>query len=239
MIHRLPITYYSDRIRANDHYSLVRYGDGEFHCMWGRLKKNCDGCRCTAELRRDLWASLCIGGDDPDWSSLIYGLQRILPVDVERVLKETPAITWHDSEIFTEALVAGGLFPLIDALRGRKDLVFVGSPEKLFLRKPPLELPTIGFINIPPSNAHLEKSRILADISKFSSRHGGCCYVFAAGMTANCLISELHGTIPNSFFLDLGHIFDLFCGVRRRRYQRRMTEDEAAALIEANLRPPK
>jgi hypothetical protein len=85
-------------------------------------------------------------------------------------------------------------------------------------------------IRIPEKNAHLSKHGIYRYI--FNYGHPGV-YLFSAGMAANVFVADLHGIIPNSFFIDVGHIWDVFVGNPPRSNTEHMTKHD----IEKNLKP--
>lgn len=166
--------------------------------MWGKHGGNSNGCRYSPELRQALLDSMK-HKDDP---TFIYGLQRVLPRDEERVMQEYPDHTWYDSEIFSEAVANGELYPLIEVLRTSK-LIIVGN-ESIW---PAIERIFRGcnfrFVQVPPSNAFDEKKPLL--------RVDDHVYLFSCGMAANAFISELHGKV-NGWLIDVGHIWDPFVG---------------------------
>lgn len=190
-----PLTYYVDKLKNGEKFSLARYGDGELYCMWGRHGGNSNGCRYSPELRQALLDSMK-HKDDP---SFIYGLQRVLPRDEERVMIEYPDVDWHDSEIFSEAVANGELYPLVEQLK-KMQLHFIGNNSlSEFLDREFSGLHTI----VPPSNAFDSNLAIIPT--------NGTVYLFSCGMAANAWIAELHGK-ADAWFIDLGHIWDPFTG---------------------------
>lgn len=228
-----PLQWYVDRLANNDYFSLARYGDGELYCMWGHEGENCDGSAYTPELRRDLQISLKQAMHRKK-NEFIYGLQRVLPVDATRLLRAYPNIHWHDSEIFGDALVEGTLFPLIDQLRNMRTVI-IGNHAHCYVYA------TTGIrsdciIEIPKTNAHVEKLKVYESILRDRCDSPlPTAYLFSCGMAANVFISELHELkLPNTFLLDLGHIWDPFI---RSGVTRGNTENLTDEQIRRNLRP--
>ena len=199
---REPLDFYVDKLARNEYFSLTRWGDGELLCMWGRKGKNSNGCDYSPDLFIDLHGAM-----HHKEHNFIYGLQHVLPGDMERAEKLYP-VEWFDSEVFGEALAEGKLFPLIKQLRKMNTVVIGNSSIKQMVKE------VIGctkFIEVPPANALLEKDKVIADCMRLAP----ACFLFSCGMAANVFVSELHD-IEKSFFIDLGHIWDAFAGIMSR-----------------------
>lgn len=201
MIEFHDIHWWAERMRHP--LSLARFGDGEFLCVQGQKGANSHGCAYTRELREDLIT--LIADEDP---TLLKGMQRILPTQLQQVRRHLKG-TWVDTEIFADALAAGELGPLFDTLRTKK-LVIISSKEK---RRIPFSHEL--FIEVPRTNAHVEKERVVKEIIDFGKP---MVYLFACGMAAGTFVHALHGKIPGASFIDIGHIFDPFIGEASRDY---------------------
>lgn len=217
------LQYYVDKLKNGEKFSLARYGDGEMLCMWGKQGGNSNGCRYSPELREALLDSMK-HKDDP---TFIYGMQRVLPADRARMEKEYPDVDWYDSEIFSEAVANGELYPLIAQLR-KKSVVVIGNMSIY----PICELLGTGvqFIEVQPSNSYEEKDFVISTITNILN--DGDIYLFSCGMAANAFISELHGKI-DGWFIDVGHIWDPFVGLMSRCDLEGKTKED----IERNLKP--
>jgi hypothetical protein len=211
---REPLSFYAGKLRRGETFSLARYGDGEIHCMSGREGQTCDGCAYRPDLREALLASL--GHEEPDF---FYGLQRVLPHDAEdlgRILAAlgAPERQWLDSGVLAQSVIDGEFFPLLDALR-RMDTVVVSNADVRLISR---ILPYRHFIETPKSDTWLAKDRVIAEVLGC----GPACYLFSCGMTACVLVSELHGKMPGSWFLDVGHVWDVFLGRNTRGWMKTM-----------------
>jgi hypothetical protein len=198
-----PLKYYINKLASGERFSLARYGDGELLCMWGRHGGNSHGCRYSEELREGLWKSL----KHKDDRHFIYGLQRVLPRDEERVMHDeaTKSVNWHDTEIFSEAVADGELGPFIEELKKHRTIL-VGN-ERL---APVLKVfGGAGLIPTPFTNSYDKRDDIKAMIKLMDKP--GTVFLFAAGMGAKAIIGELHGKIKGTMF-DVGHIWDPFIG---------------------------
>lgn len=189
------LQFYVDKLKNKEHFSLSRYGDGELYCMWGKMGQNSNGCKYSYELRQALLQSMNVDG-------IMYGLQRVLPKDQERVEREYPNIDWHDTEIFSEAVAEGKLYPLIEQLAKMK-VCIIGNSSIIPIAD---FLPYRTFIEVPPSNAYDNRKFVLDEIRKCKDD----VYLFSCGMAANAFIAELHG--EKKWLIDLGHIWDPFVG---------------------------
>lgn len=212
------LQFYVDKLKNGEKFSLARYGDGELYCMWGRQGGNSNGCRYSPELREALLDSMK-HKDDP---TFIYGLQRVLPRDEERVMLEYPDHTWYDTEIFSEAVANGELYPLIEQLRKMKVVVIGNTSIKDAVE---LIFEPIEFIEVPPSNAFDHPI-------SFKKHEGDIVYLYSCGMAANAFIADAHGKI-DGWLIDVGHIWDPFAGLMSRCDLEGKTKED----IEKNLCP--
>lgn len=194
------LQYYVDKLRNGEKFSLARYGDGEMLCMWGKQGANSNGCRYSPELRSALFYSMK-HKDDP---TFIYGMQRVLPKDKERIENEYPDIDWHDTEIFSEAVANGELYPLIEQLRKMRTVA-------IYKRNPSRIIGCIANYITPPFDSYDKRDEII----EFIKNNPADVYLFSCGMAANAIISELHGTV-DSWLIDVGHIWDGFFGEMSR-----------------------
>lgn len=212
------LNFYVERLQRKP-FSLIRFGDGELYCAWGRGSQNSNGCKYTPELRERLNYILQTPKD-----GVIYGLQRVLPGDQKRA--EEYMIEWFDSEVFGDELVAGRLYPLIKQLR-EMDVVFIAN-ERLRLNP---AIPYNHFIEVPPNNAYEERERVYEAVRSYNWNRKGVVYVMCAGLAATVFGYELHD--GKNFYLDLGHIFDPFVGNMSRGNLLGMTKEQVWKNLEA------
>lgn len=212
-IEKHDIAWWANEIRTAP-FSLARFGDGEFLCVAGRSGGNSHGCAYTSELKADLVSIL-----ESNETNFLKGIQRIEPWQLEQMSPHMQVGRWVDTEIFADALAAGELKPLFDALRERP-IMLVSSAEK---RKAADFLPIKHFVETPRTNAHAEKYFILHQVMKYAGP--GAVILFACGMAAGTFVHALHGKIPGATLIDIGHILDPFIGEASRDYLIGMDED--------------
>lgn len=195
------LQFYVDKLKNGERFSLARYGDGELYCMWGKKGQNSNGCKYSLELREALFDSMQ-HKDDP---SFIYGLQRVLPQDEERVILQYPNIEWHDTEIFSEAVANGELYPLIKQLDEMEGIHVVGN-ESIEWKLAEL-IDWDSYHTVPPFDAYNNRK----EVTEWILLNKPKIVLFSCGMAANAFIGELHGQV-DSTLIDLGHIWDPFTG---------------------------
>jgi hypothetical protein len=224
-----PLDWYVGKLERGETFSLARYGDGELYCMLGRDGVNGDGCAYRGDLADALVDSLCHHA--PDFH---HGLQRVYERDRDhyaRILEHIGAgdRDWLDTGVIAHSIIDGEFYPLLDALRGLETVV-VSNRDVRAIRGLGI-LDYTHFVETPASNCWSEVCRVYRDIMAYGRP---ACYLLSCGMTACVLTSALHGAIPGSWFIDIGHVWDVFLGKHSRYYMAGMTTEQ----IERNLRPP-
>lgn len=204
----LPLDFYIGKIRKGEKFSLARYGDGEILCMKGKSGGNSNGCKYSPELKNALFESL-VKKDD-----FIYGLQRVLPLDMEWAHKQFPDIEWYDSEVFGEASANDALGMFINEIN-KYPVTIIGNYS---IRDVTLKLfPNRWFIEVPPTNAIDSIQKVMESIlweNRFT--HEPKVYLFSCGMASNVFISCLHEMKVNGWLIDVGHIWDKYAGSKSR-----------------------
>lgn len=219
-----PLEFYIQKLRHNEYFSMGLVGDGEVIAMrqssigeWNAL-----GEIYTLQLGEDIrkFFSLdkVILGTDPNFANTPDGAW----LDVEY-----PNASWHDGVIWDRAVRLGELAPFIKQLR-EMPVYVIGNKH---LRKLDF-LKCRDFIEIPELNCHPAIGTIAA-----RCQNPGV-YLISAGLAAIPLIVRLYNQIPNSWFLDMGSIWDVFCGIGLQRGWRQELEAnplEKQRIINKNL----
>lgn len=240
-----PLTFYVNKLKNGETFSLSRFGDGEIHCMLGEQGKNCDGCDYRPDLAEALRNSL--SHTEPDY---YYGLGRVLPTDavlLGNILRRvgSPVTQWVDSGVIAHAVWDGEFYPLLEQLR--KMAVVIISNKDVAAISPDI-LKYQHFIEVPHCNTWEEKDRVINDIMLCHTtlrRGHPTVYLFSCGMTSSVLVSELHGNIRNShgvigrnWLIDIGHVWDAFIGKKSRSYMQFLTQEKMKRNLEGFQRTP-
>lgn len=219
-INNLPLQFYTDKIRNNEHFSLGMLGDGEWQCIFralgDRYIENCEGTKYTQQLAQEMLESLSFSAPDfyfatddfikskmPDYNNMI---DRFLE-------KKGFNIEFVDKNIWHKEMCDGNLTDFIKALR-EKNVCIVSNK----MLKGLTFLNYDKFIEVGYPNCHEDMERATQECLDYGKEG---VYLFACGIPAILYVQKLHGKIPNSWFLDLGSIWDSFVGIGGQRPTRR------------------
>lgn len=235
----LELPWFIKRLEQGTLPSFVRYGDGEFMCMmehiYGQKARatNCDGHDYTLPLALDLLHVLRAPS-----SRMLYGKQRssflgnLIGIETQKadalVDKMAPEVSWFHGDIFHHASIQGELAPFLRALLARRP-VLVGPPifQQIDWR---IGQNVASHIVIPSKNCYGAKETIKQDIW-LSYKAGHRIFSISASMAAKPIIHEMVPLMPGACLLDLGSLWDVFCGAPSRTYHRKMSKET----IERNL----
>lgn len=212
-----PLSYYTEKIARGEHFAFSRYGDGEWNAIFGLPGQNCDGHLYFKELGKDLSASILAKHPAP--FHYARGTRGTVEhgVRIHEWLAEhhTSTVEWYDCDVFLEASLGGYLLPFVQAMNTR-DILYVGPSHIVRLS----QLRIHFFVETPLINCYLVKDSML-DAIRAILEVGVDLVLFSAGMASNVLISELYPEYGSRVtFLDLGSLFDVYCGVKSRKYAR-------------------
>jgi hypothetical protein len=201
-------------MRQGQVYSFSRYGDGEWHAMFGRTGANCDGHKYFPKMGRELARTI----REP--RGMIYGIQnmsaRKLGDMIRPFLKTGHNYRWKDADVFHYASWNGVLFPMVQALRAKK--VCLVGPK--YLKKPQLAfLYSGGFVEIPEKNCYRYKKHIKAKILKYAKKDAVFC--LCASMMTEVVIWELFPLLGETcWMIDFGSVWDVYTKHPSRRYHK-------------------
>lgn len=219
-LNNYPIQFYIDKIEANEYFNLGHYGDGEWQCIFNKWKgsfnQNCEGTKYTKELTEDMVKSLqfkqpnfYFATDDfalsgmQNYNHMIDDVQKILKIDIPFVNKHV----WHKE--MCDANLTGFIKALL-----KKNVVIVSNKMLRGLTF----LKYDKFVEIGYPNCYADLERATQECLDYGKPG---VYIFACGIPATLFVQKLHGRIPNSWFLDLGSIWDSFVGIGGQRPTRR------------------
>lgn len=227
-ISALPLSWFTERLRAGRAFAFARYGDGEFQCLLGQSGQNCDGVRYGAELASALAQTL----SQPRGGEYQYALgpKTRTVAGVGAWLQQHSRVEhWVSTETLLAASLRGELAPLVAALRTRR-VALVGGAHLVHL--PVLD--PLAHVVVPEATAweHREAIRAGAEAALCA---GADTLLFSAGPLSKVLIWQLAPEWGGATLLDCGSLWDLYCGKDSRRYARRMTGAQKALLLRMNF----
>lgn len=213
------IVWYSNKIHNGKHFSLIRYGNGEWDCILGTKDRTGSSSQKLniPALKKGLQKALLdIHNEDYylGMQSLSYlSREKLLP-KIERWLQQNNvSIKWHSGEVFHRASRARQLAPLIKQL-WQRPVAIVGPKwlEKLPFAK--------SFIEVIPKDCWKDVDAIEKRLRGISA---GTIISFSAGPTAKVLIHRLFPILGKTCWLiDFGSLWDPYCGVFSRTYHRHL-----------------
>lgn len=238
----IALDFFVSRLERRNPFAFVRYGDGEWNCIHHAPGENCDHSTYFPDLGEALAETL----RKPHTGNYLYAMgpkaaqSPLIGKSVQRWLDENaPDIIWNDSEVFLRTSLAGALYPLVRILRLRR-VVLVGGAHLQALA----ELDPLVHVIVPDVNAWLDKERIAKDILRASFSTNPLkraeVILFCAGMTSKVLMWELYPLMHQErvTMLDMGSVFDMYCGVDSRKYARQMPAHQKEALWRLNFISP-
>lgn len=208
--HNKELNWYIEKLKNNEYFSFGTYGDGEIRAMDGNAfgETNALGEVYTTSLCDDLRETLT------PKEGFLYGTdENILPW-VNKVFKKIMGNNfidrdWYDGVVWDRSARLGELAPFIRQINSM-NLVLVGNHH---LRKLDF-LKYEYFIEISENNCHTQLNNIVEECKNYGK---GDVYLFSMGLPASVACHRLCGTIPNASFIDVGGMWDCFCGIGRQR----------------------
>jgi len=217
--HDPGLQFYVDQLTAAQPFTLVRYGDGEWSSIVGD-RPTCIGQRLDLPgLPAAMMDSIRNCPRDDHYYMACHPDQA--RGNIEAWLKEhQPAwLKWYDNRTLYKASMHGALYPFVAALRTLPvPLVVIGPAH---LRKLGDILPVAAFIEIPGVNAWPTVERILDAAQPYA----GACFSISAGPTSSPLVYRMwRRGLRDGWLLDVGSLWDVFCGKRSRTYHTRIDD---------------
>ena len=209
--------FYINKIKNNEFFSFTRWGDGEWACTVGRGGRNCDGHEYFKEMSQDL--RLALTGGKKYYKAIWPVTHRQIQINLDWISKflneNNIEIPWANAIVWEDLVIRQGIEKLVSVLES-KDLIIVSDKSK---KK--LNIEYKDFIEIPPKNCYLEKSRIKNSILQKSKEYKYPVFALSASMATNVIVDELFDQIgSNCWMIDFGSIWDPFVGIISRSYHR-------------------
>lgn len=216
-VRKVPIAFFSNKLKKGEVFSFSRYGDGEWNAILGVKGTNCDGHTYFKELGRDLRRAIT----NP--LPYYYGLQnmtiRRMLNRIRPILKKDYDYKWLNSDVFHYASWHGRFRPIVKALRQKK--VCLVGPK--YLDCPKLNfLTTGGHIVIPRKDCYRNKIKIEHAIIKRAKP--GMVFSLCASMLSEVIIHDLFNMVGHvCWLIDFGSVWDPYAGRPTRRYHKCVT----------------
>jgi hypothetical protein len=230
-IFKYSLEFYVLLLRRKVLFSMSRWGDGEFNCIFGVAGENCDHHQYFPEMGVDLLRSLKSGL--PYYRALVHIAFKELGQDrISKFLAENEiSCTWVDGDVFLQRSAEGTLFPFIEILRER-NVLYVGPSHLRSIS--PWVFPVVEFIEVPDKDCYLTKIDTEAKIIKSVSNHQIDIILFSASMATNVMIDDLYESVGMSCtMIDVGSLFDIYAGRKSRSTHTRITN--WGELIQKNI----
>lgn len=216
------LQFYTDKLRNGERFAFTRYGNGEWDCILDLYHRTRSGSQAfNPKLRKALTATLTEHGGGTSYPAIQATgyLERLglLPKAEAWLAQNAPGLDWHGGEVFHHASRRGELAPFVEAMRMHR-VVVVGPPHLLGLPFASV------FVPVKERNCWDDVGELYAQLSRLSN----CVITFSAGPTAKVLIHRLYPIIGKScWLLDMGSLWDPYCGVQSRKYHKHITPDIA------------
>lgn len=203
--HDMDIHFYIEKIRKNEQFKFLRWGDGELLVMRGTPKMiggkehavfpeiTKDVCEIAKHL-------------NPEH---INGFQN-LSLSIPDLVKFIPEYDdWYNADVFHHASQKAQLHHFFEALKG-KNVVIVGSEKMKAIKK---YIDYAGFITVRDQDCYRDKEMVLAEMRNYQP---GTIFLFCASRLSVPAI--YHSDRDDCTLIDMGSVFDPYIGVISRRY---------------------
>lgn len=202
-----------EKIRNGEHFSLARYGDGEFNAIMVEDGANCDGHSYYPEMGEELANTLL---SKPPYHVALHQNAKIQSVTLDwlRVNGLIDGAQYASNAVFHCATRDGLFDQLWDALKGKR--VVIIAPKYI---RSQIVVNASKFIEIPGIETYSHLSQIKSDLDQFDFTDSVC--LICASMTAPLIVDHLHGTYEDkATFIDFGSSFDPVVGVKSRSFHK-------------------
>lgn len=214
-VRQTDLNFFLNKLRRGIAFSFSCWGDDEWRSVLGRQ----DG---TSRLGQTFFPGMGDGLRQVLISRPTYllGIRRsaskTLSASIQQWLQRHRlwnTLRWHDADVFHSAASRGRLAPLTETLR-KLDLVLVGQ-DRLKRLKP--VLPYRKFVDVPPREAYLSKSRIVRDVLEAVEGRQNVVISVSAGISGKLILDELHRRLGYKHTLvDFGDLWEPLVLPRQR-----------------------
>lgn len=216
----LKLNWFVNRLKNNEPFTFVRYGDGEWLTILGFYGiKNSNGCTFTKALSDDMRSVLLRQNPYHHAILKIAKRERFVPYNDKRHRYGGPVIDtwlkrneitlpWYNGDVLLEESLKGKLFPLIEQIR-EKRVLYVGNMRlrNLNMRSHGF-FPYVAYIEPPVRDAHEVIDDILYDIYRAIRRYDIDFVGWSAGLAKVVMMDEVYMRFPEVTQIDFGSMFD-------------------------------
>jgi len=213
------LDWYLDKLERGEPFSFMRLVDGEWGCILGTRSGTISG---RQQFTPDLRAAMsdvvqnAHGGDCYLSINPQAKVLREMMPQIERYAAEhAPGTIWHWGKMFHQASLDGRIGDVVRAFKRHK-VVVVGPP--LLLRLPFAD----EFIEISPRGCWDDFGQMFERIARVED----AVVSISAGVPARVLVHQLYPLLgAHSWLLDLGSLWDPYCGLASRSLWKGRTFD--------------
>jgi hypothetical protein len=218
-----PVSWYLDKMARGEHFSIAMFGDGEWQCianavLQDRYIQNAEKTEYTPKLSQAMAESLKF--DQPNCYFAVpdtfrtYAPMKCYETSIDRICdKLRVKINFVEKNCWNRAMCEAKMYPIISEFR--KHNVCIVSNKML---KGLTFLKYDKFVEVGYPNCYADLERATDECLEYGKSG---IYLFACGIPAALFVQRLHGKIKDSWFLDLGSIWDGFAGIGGQRPTRR------------------
>lgn len=218
------LQFYVNLIETDIPFTFIRYGDGEWSAILNDGRQRTGSGSHSLKfpgMQRALRQSL---QQCPKAKNYVVALRQTAMKSTinQWIAQNATGLNWHDCTVFYKASKKGRLYPFVKALReSRLPKVVVGPPWLRKLNGPVFK--TTAHVEIPPRDCWTKHKEIVGRTLDFGKP---AIVLISAGPPAKVFAWEFYQEIgKHSFILDLGTLWDVYCGKKTRQYMRGMTKD--------------
>lgn len=201
---------YISLIKSGERFAVARYGDGEWGAILGKIESTCYGDVVTPELRTAI-ANTLLSPKPYFYASL--GEPWTAEVD-EWSYRQQINCTWAKKQVLEQASRDGRLLDFLRSIKRRRSLV-VGLPRLSKLQ----EILGCEHVEVIGPNCFGRLREIVWNTREAVRLFKSDVILIACGLTSVVLIHELFDQV-DATLIDVGALFDPFCGVESRRGHR-------------------
>lgn len=213
----------------NDEIRYARYGDGEFNCMMGKEGHTRDGWYYNKPLGAALRMTLRTEGFKHCYNTISKNVNAEEWLDANLDDK----IEWYREDAILKASLAGQLGEFVEAVRMHGEYAAIVSGNWNLRRFK--AFPQAKFVSVEPQDMHEKTLRRMDEICEYIGKRFVVA-MFSCGPLSNVMIARLSnvwGMTPT--LLDIGSVWDMYVGDRRRSYSLRLSPQEIAELGRKNF----